>query len=202
MGNSLERQKIKEAGVIITSFAASYEEMKKTKFSCEFKKLIKKPNFLHSLSALSLYKVGTHLKEEEERQRNDLRHQSRYCLFQIQRDGDEQDFADLVNVGIGKVLTIAFCTAGGAGEEEDWEIFNVLNHFYYFLRELYEGRHYQQLSLKPLQLLARRTEEQIEEEGANDELEAQIKNNENNSYISVWANKAKAVILNCFIRRR
>ncbi|KAA6363348.1 MAG: hypothetical protein EZS28_041125 [Streblomastix strix] len=116
-------------------------------------------------------------------------------------DGDEQDSADLVNIGIGRVLSIAFCTSGGKGEEYDFEIFSVLNHFQFFLRELYEGRYYQQLSLKPLPLLARRTEEQIEEEGAIEELEAQIKNNENNGNMKNLAYYAKAKTLNHFINR-
>ncbi|KAA6355489.1 MAG: hypothetical protein EZS28_048984 [Streblomastix strix] len=221
---------MKEAGVIITSFAASYEQMKKTKFTKkknkqqsesstslldvnnslkfilrpfwrnEFKKLIKKPNFLHSLSALSLYKLSYHSKEEEDRLRLNVRYDSRQCLFQIQRDGDEQDFADLVNVEYGRVLSIAFCTSGGVGEEQDDEIFNVFDHFCYFLGNLHEGKtNDQQPSFQPLPLLVRRTEEQIEEEGASEELEAQMNNNENYVLIKYLANGAKAVIMNHFI---
>ncbi|KAA6359755.1 MAG: hypothetical protein EZS28_044718, partial [Streblomastix strix] len=138
------------------------EDKKLKKLSIEFKKLIKKPNFLHSLSALSLYKVGTHLKEEEDRLRLNVRYYSRQCLSQILFRGDEQDFADLVNVGYGRVTSIAFCTAGGVGEEQDAEIFMVLIHFYNFLRQLHEGRNDWQPSFQPLPLLVRRTDEQIE----------------------------------------
>ncbi|KAA6354284.1 MAG: hypothetical protein EZS28_050189 [Streblomastix strix] len=232
MGNSLERQKIKEAGIIITSFVASYEQMKKTKFtdqqnqqqsesstslsdvnnslkfianhlwSNEFKKLIKKPNFLHSLSALSLYKVGNHSNQEVYRLRLNVRYNSRWCLSWIQIYGDAQNFADLVNVGYGRVLSIAFCKAGGIGEEEDEEILKVLEHFSCFLGELHEGRYYRQLFFQPLPLLVRRTEEQMEEEGASEELEAQINNVGYFGDIKFYTNKAKAKTLNHFIHRR
>ncbi|KAA6376648.1 MAG: hypothetical protein EZS28_027824, partial [Streblomastix strix] len=196
-------QKIKEAGIIITSFVGSYEQMKKTKFSGNgFKKLIKKPNFLHSLSALSLYKVGNHSNQEVNRLRLNVRYDSRWCLSWIRCYGDAQNFADLVNVEYGRVLSIAFCTAGGIGEQQDWEIFIVLNHFSDFLRQLHEGRYYRQLFFQPLPLLARRTEEQMEEEGANEEIDTQMENNGNNGYIKKQANKAKAETLNCFIHWR
>ncbi|KAA6367382.1 MAG: hypothetical protein EZS28_037091, partial [Streblomastix strix] len=127
----------------------------------------------------------------------------RYCLRQIQIYGEEQDQTELVNVGYGRVLSIAFCTAGGVGEEQDAEIWNVLNSIYNFLRQLHEGKtNDQQPSFQPLPLLARKTEEQIEEEGSNEEIEAQMNNNENNGYISVWAKFAKTETLNRFIRRR
>ncbi|KAA6380022.1 MAG: hypothetical protein EZS28_024452, partial [Streblomastix strix] len=170
-------------------------------WSKEFKKLIKNPNFLHSLSALSLYKLDTHLKEEEDRQRFTIRHWSRWCLGQIRCYGDAQNFADLVNVEYGRMTSIAFCTAGGVGEEQDAEIFIVLDHFYNFLRQLHEGRYYRQLFFQPLPLLARRTEEQIEEEGANEEIEAQMINNGYYVSIKYWTNMAKAKTLNHFIHR-
>ncbi|KAA6369993.1 MAG: hypothetical protein EZS28_034481 [Streblomastix strix] len=101
-----------------------------------------------------------------------------------------------------KMLSIALSTAGGKGEEHDVEIFNVLNHFSDFLRELYEGRYYRQLFFQPLPLLARRTEEQMEEEGASEELEAQMDNKGYYGYIKVYTNKAKTATLNHFINRR
>ncbi|KAA6368258.1 MAG: hypothetical protein EZS28_036215 [Streblomastix strix] len=154
------------------------------------------------ISALSLYKLGTHPNQEVYRLRLNVRNDSRYCLRQIQIYGDEQDFADLVNVEYGRVLSIAFCTAGGIGEEQDVEIKDVLNYISIFLKELHEGRIYYQPFFQPLPLLVRRTEEQIEEEGANEELEAQMENN--GFYLNSirnWANRAKANSLNHFIHR-
>ncbi|KAA6358290.1 MAG: hypothetical protein EZS28_046183, partial [Streblomastix strix] len=83
-------------------------------------------------------------------------------IFRILFRGDEQDYADLVNVEYGRVLSIAFCTSGGVGEEQDAQIFMVLIHFYNFLRQLHEGRNDWQPSFQPLPLLVRRTDEQIE----------------------------------------
>ncbi|KAA6385056.1 MAG: hypothetical protein EZS28_019414 [Streblomastix strix] len=149
----------------------------------------------------SVAEVGNHSNKEVYRLRQNVRYNSRYFLFQIRNYGDEQDQTELVNVGYGRVTSIAFCTAGGVGEEQDVEIYVGLNHFYSFLRQLHEGRFWQR-SFQPLPLLVRRTEEQIEEEGANEELEAQIINNGYYSSIKYWANEAKAKTLNHFIHRR
>ncbi|KAA6371727.1 MAG: hypothetical protein EZS28_032747 [Streblomastix strix] len=72
-------------------------------------------------------------------------------------------------------MTISFCNAGGRND-------------YYS-------------SFKQLPLLARRTVEQIEEEGANEEIEAQMNNKGYYGEIKCRANKAKEVVLNRFIHR-
>ncbi|KAA6401957.1 MAG: hypothetical protein EZS28_002522 [Streblomastix strix] len=117
---------------------------------------------------------------------------------------DEQDQTELVNVGYGRVMSFSICTAGGVAEEQDAEIFIELDHFQFFLRQLHEGKtNDQQPSFQPLPLLVRRTEEQIEEEGAIEELEAQMENR--GFYLSSirkWANRAKAKTLNHFIHRK
>ncbi|KAA6328394.1 MAG: hypothetical protein EZS28_053724, partial [Streblomastix strix] len=164
------------------------------------KQVIQIPKLLKSLSALSRYKVETHLREEIELQRLKVRHWSRECLYWIQDNGDAQDQTEIVNVGYGRVMSISFCTAGGKGEEQDKEIFNGLRSIYWFLSDLREGRNNDyQPSFQPLPLLARRSEEQIEEEGANEEIEAQMNNNGYDSNIMSNANWAKEVVLNHFI---
>ncbi|KAA6378871.1 MAG: hypothetical protein EZS28_025604 [Streblomastix strix] len=132
------------------------------------KQLIQIPKLLQSLVALSLYK------------------------------DDEQDQTELVNFGYGRVTSISISTAGGIGEEEDLEIYYEQYRIYWFLRDLYEGRNYRKPSFQPLPLLARMSLEQIEEEGADEEIDAQITNNGYNG-IKIYANKAKAVKLNRFI---
>ncbi|KAA6385129.1 MAG: hypothetical protein EZS28_019345 [Streblomastix strix] len=225
------KQPIQDVAKVIVSFSDSYAQNKQRKQNEQYesesttsltkvtsrleylwrqienkkscKQVIRIPKLLQSLISLVTFRLGTHLREEKDRQRLEVRHHSRQCLRQIRMYGDAQNFADLVNVGYGRVISIAFCTAGGVGEEQDAQIWNVLNSIYNFLRQLHEGKtNDQQPSFQPLPLLARRTEEQIEEEGANEELEAQIKNNENNGYIKSWAKFAKTATLNCFIRRR
>ncbi|KAA6397084.1 MAG: hypothetical protein EZS28_007385 [Streblomastix strix] len=136
------------------------------------KSVIQIPKLLQSLIALSLYKIGTHISLQLSQQRIELRHWSRECLWNIQYKGDEQDQSDLVNIEYGRVTFISFSTAGGVGEEHDKEISNALFYIYYFLRELHEGRNIDwQPSIQPLPLLARITEEQIEEEGADEEID-------------------------------
>ncbi|KAA6403264.1 MAG: hypothetical protein EZS28_001207 [Streblomastix strix] len=161
------------------------------------------PTLLRSLSALVTFRLGNRIDLDVDNQRLEIRIWSRDCLSLIQEYGDEQNQTELINNGYGRVMSITFSTAGGIGEEQDQEIFYGLNCIYWFLKDLYQGRNNDyKPSFQPLPLLARNTEEQMEEEGANEEIEAQMKNNGNNGKILDYANYAKATILNLFIRRR
>ncbi|KAA6367095.1 MAG: hypothetical protein EZS28_037378 [Streblomastix strix] len=166
------------------------------------KEMIKNQNLLRPLASLTIFKLGKHSNQEIDRLRFNVRQESRYCLGWIQFYGDAQDFADLLNVGYGKVTCISLSTAGGIGEEDDEEIGNGLENINNFLREQHEGRNDdEQPSFQPLPLLARRTEEQIEEEGAIEEVEAQMNKNGCQYYdIKYQAYWAKAEILNHFIQ--
>ncbi|KAA6340113.1 MAG: hypothetical protein EZS28_052556 [Streblomastix strix] len=165
------------------------------------KQVIHIPKLLQSLSALVTFRLGTHIDLDVDNQRLKVRSWSRWCLYWIQFKGDAQDQSELVNNGYGRRLSITFCTAGGKGEEQDTEIWNGLMYISRFLRALHEGKT-QQPSFQPLPLLARNTEEQMEEEGANEELETQMKNKGMNGIIKREANYTKAVILNRFIHKR
>ncbi|KAA6370819.1 MAG: hypothetical protein EZS28_033654 [Streblomastix strix] len=221
---------IKEAGRAIISFTDSYTQNKQGKQNEQpesestpslveisaylqylidkildnnaLKQVIQIPKLLQSLSALVTFRLGTHIDLDVDNQRLKVRHWSRYCLRYIQYFGDEQDQTELVNKRYGRVLSTAFCTAGGQGEEQDLEIFYGLECIKYFLRALHAGRNGDyQPSFQPLPLLARNTEEQIEEEGANEEIEAQMNNNGYNRNIKRYANHVKEVVLNRFIHR-
>ncbi|KAA6375686.1 MAG: hypothetical protein EZS28_028787, partial [Streblomastix strix] len=123
-----------------------------------------------------------------------------YTLLNCQSGTIDQQ--DLVNNEYGRVMFISFCTAGGIGEEHNKKICNGLFYIYWFLKDLHEGKTYVQPSFQPLPLLARITKEQIEEEGANEEVDAQMNNyNGYDGYIREWANEAKAAIMNRFIHR-
>ncbi|KAA6388557.1 MAG: hypothetical protein EZS28_015918 [Streblomastix strix] len=163
------------------------------------KYMIHIPKLLRSVVALSRFKVGIHLREDANQQSLKVRSSSRDCLSQIQHYGDAQIQTELVfNQEYGRMMSIVISTAGGKGEEQHKEILNGLMRICNFLRDLHEGRNYQP-SFQPLPLLARRTEEQIEEEGANEEIDAQINNNGYYGNVIYLANLAKAVILNHFI---
>ncbi|KAA6373551.1 MAG: hypothetical protein EZS28_030922 [Streblomastix strix] len=164
------------------------------------KQVIQIPKLLQSLVALVNFRLGTHIDLDVDNQRLKVRHWSREFLFLIQQLGDEQDQSELVNVEYGRVMSISICTAGGKGEEQDLEIRNGLINISSFLIGLHEGRNDdEQPSFQPLPLLARNTEEQIEEEGADEEIDAQMNNNGYDGNIKFWANDAKAVTLNHFI---
>ncbi|KAA6400228.1 MAG: hypothetical protein EZS28_004245 [Streblomastix strix] len=163
------------------------------------KQVIQIPKIHQSLSTLSLYKVGNHIGQEIDRQIFTVRSSSRDCLSSIRFFGDEQVQSELVNQGFGRMICISFCTAGGVGEEQDEEIEHGLYRIYRFLKDLHEGRYYRKHISQPLPLLVRNTEEQIEEEGAYEEIEAQMKNKGYYGEIKCRANDAKAVTLNHFI---
>ncbi|KAA6358462.1 MAG: hypothetical protein EZS28_046011 [Streblomastix strix] len=164
------------------------------------KQVIHIPKLLKSITTLVTFRLGTHIDLDVDNQRLKVRSWSRLCLRYIQWKGDEQVQSELVNNGYGRVLSISFCTAGGKGEEQDKEIRNGLYYINWFLRELHEGRNWYP-SFQPLPLLARNTEEQMEEEGADEEIEAQMNNNGMNGDIKCNANYVKEVVLNHFIHR-
>ncbi|KAA6358034.1 MAG: hypothetical protein EZS28_046438 [Streblomastix strix] len=93
----------------------------------------------------------------------EVRSSSRNCLYRIQSYGDASDQSELVNKRYAGLLVISISTAGGTGEKNDLEIWRGLHCIQYFLESLHQGRTWQP-SFQPLPLLARRTEEQIEEE--------------------------------------
>ncbi|KAA6378980.1 MAG: hypothetical protein EZS28_025492 [Streblomastix strix] len=104
--------------------------------------------------------------------------------------------SDLVNIRYARIRIISLSSAGGIGEEQYLEISNGLVQIFNFLGELLQGRNNLQPSFPSLPLLVRRSEEQVEEEGGNEEVEAQIINDND---IRDEANKAKGRILNYFI---
>ncbi|KAA6372541.1 MAG: hypothetical protein EZS28_031932 [Streblomastix strix] len=119
------------------------------------KEMIKNQNLLRSLASLTIFKLGNHSNQEVDRLRFNVRCISRECLNWIRDYGDAQDFADLVNVGYGKVICLSFSTAGGIFEEQDLDIYNILIHINNFLTELHKGRNYdEQPSFQPLPLIA------------------------------------------------
>ncbi|KAA6361238.1 MAG: hypothetical protein EZS28_043235 [Streblomastix strix] len=132
------------------------------------KSVIQIPNLLKSLITLATFRIGTHLREEIDLQRIEVRHWSRDCLWQIQQYGDEQVQSELVNNSYGRMICISYCTAGGKGEEYDLGIYNGLFYFSRFLRKLHDGRNYNYSSFQPLPLLVPVSLEQIEEEGINE----------------------------------
>ncbi|KAA6372249.1 MAG: hypothetical protein EZS28_032223 [Streblomastix strix] len=162
--------------------------------------MIKNQNLTRSLASLTIFKLGNHSNQEIDRLRLNVRHNSRKCLEWIQNSQYAQDIADVVNVGYGKVNCISFCTAGGIGEENDEEIIRVLILIHNFLLKLHEGRYFRQPSFQPLPLIVRRTEEQIEEEGAIEEVEDQMINY-GHQYcgINIQAQGVKSETLNHFI---
>ncbi|KAA6364820.1 MAG: hypothetical protein EZS28_039653, partial [Streblomastix strix] len=95
------------------------------------------------------------------------------------------------------MLVITISTASGSGEEQDGEIFQGLYCISKFLKYLHQGNY----SFPPQPLLVRRSDEQIEEEGGNEEIESQIINEGNffGCNIKDEANEAKGWILNYFI---
>ncbi|KAA6384507.1 MAG: hypothetical protein EZS28_019965 [Streblomastix strix] len=185
---------------IVSTLKSLYDQIRDNN-TC--KQMIQIPKLLQSLIALACYKIRIHFNKDIDRQSLEVRSRSRHCLWYIQFYGDEQVQSELVNIGFGRVMFITFCTAGGVGEEQDVEISNGLIHISEFLAQLHKGRNnFWQSSFQPLPSLARSTEEQVEEEGTSEELEAQMNNNVNSWNIKYQANDVKAATLNRFINWR
>ncbi|KAA6401792.1 MAG: hypothetical protein EZS28_002686 [Streblomastix strix] len=167
------------------------------------KQVNKAPKLLQSLIALVTFRLDEHISEELDQQIFSFRSRSRDCLYQIQFSSDEQDQSELVNQEYGRMICISISAAGGKGEEQDEEILSGLYRIYMLFSELHEGRNSnQQPSFYPLPLFTQRSIEQIKEEGAIEEIEAQMNNNVYNDSIKKNAYYAKVAILNRFIRRR
>ncbi|KAA6379644.1 MAG: hypothetical protein EZS28_024829 [Streblomastix strix] len=160
------------------------------------KQVINTPKALHSLIPLSGYKLNIHFNQENDQQTFAVRHSSRECLWHIQYYGGASAQSELVNARYARVLVIAISTASGAGEEQDEEICNGLYRISKFLRDIHQGNY---SSFPPQPLLVRRSVEQIEEEGGNEEIDVQMNNKGCYGNIKYHANRAKGRILNYFI---
>ncbi|KAA6387837.1 MAG: hypothetical protein EZS28_016638 [Streblomastix strix] len=111
---------------------------------------------------------------------------------------------ELARVGYSIEQILYMSTAGGFSEEQDQEIDNALNQVSKFLNCLHhEGKDLYQSYFPPLPLFAKRSEEQIEVEGGNEEVEAQMinKGKGSNWNITDDVNWAKRSILNLYIDR-
>ncbi|KAA6365087.1 MAG: hypothetical protein EZS28_039386 [Streblomastix strix] len=164
------------------------------------KKVINTPKVLLSLTTLSIYKIGTHFSYENDQLTLEVRDSSIRCLWHIQYYGDASVQSELVNANYIGVLVIAISTASGSGEEKDNEIYKGLDYIYRFLYKLNNGRNYNE-TFPPQPLLAHRSYEQIEEEGANEEIESQQINKGFNGDIKIGVNLVKGLILNIFIEQ-
>ncbi|KAA6390872.1 MAG: hypothetical protein EZS28_013604 [Streblomastix strix] len=109
--------------------------------------------------------------------------------------------SELINARYVGVLVIAISTASGSGEEQDVEISNRLNNISDFIRCLNQGRYYNETQFPPQPLLVRRSVEQIEEEGGNEEIQSQLINKGYSDNIKNSAIRAKGMILNYFIEQ-
>ncbi|KAA6319782.1 MAG: hypothetical protein EZS28_054776 [Streblomastix strix] len=143
--------------------------------------------------------IGIHFSQKLDLQTVALRSRSIWCLRRIQFWSDESTHSELINVGYARVLVIAISTASASGEEKDEEIWIGLIDISQFFSNLNKGK---QDSFPPQPLLAHRSDEQIEEEGGNEEIDSQLINNGHQNYnIKDYANRAKGAILNYFIEQ-
>ncbi|KAA6399843.1 MAG: hypothetical protein EZS28_004628 [Streblomastix strix] len=164
------------------------------------KELIQTPNLIRSLAVLACYKHNIHLNEEYNQQTLSIRFNSRNCLSWIHYYGNALNHAQLVNIKYAGMLVIVISTAGGQGEEYDNEINDTLIYIQQFLDNLHLGGNYSPY-FSPQHKLARRSEEQIEEEGGIEEIEAQFVNNGKvfSGFIKDQVKWTKAAALNHYI---
>ncbi|KAA6318152.1 MAG: hypothetical protein EZS28_054986, partial [Streblomastix strix] len=131
-----------------------------------------------------------------------LQDQHSFQLRDRQTDIQSQKQQQKVSIQYVGVLVISISTASGSGEEEDYEISIGLDRISRFLRCLNKGRKSSWYpSFPPQPLLAQISDEQLEEEGGNEEIESQLINKGFNGDIKTDANRAKIAILNYFIKQ-
>lgn len=58
-----------------------------------------------------------------------------------------------MTIGYPRVCVIAFSTGGGIGEQDDNQIFNILDNIYSFIHSLHQGRDYKNITVPRLPLL-------------------------------------------------
>ncbi|KAA6368185.1 MAG: hypothetical protein EZS28_036288 [Streblomastix strix] len=161
------------------------------------KEVINTPKALHSLITLTCYKINIHFSQENDQLTLSVRHSSRGCLGNIQLFGGASVQSQLVNARYVRMLIIAISTASGSGEEQSEEIWSGLNSISKFIKCLHQGDY----SLPPQPLLVHRSDEQIEEEGGNEEIDSQLINKGSYCNIKNKANEAKKAVLNYFIEQ-
>ncbi|KAA6379236.1 MAG: hypothetical protein EZS28_025239 [Streblomastix strix] len=159
---------------------------------------------LHLNHQIIHYKQNILSDQKNGKQGFEIRKRSRICLDFIQRQGDTAAQSQLVAFGYVRILIIVISTAGGLGEEHDQEINEVLIHISDFLFELHKGRNAHLPHFQSESLLARRSIEQIEDEGGNEEIDSQLINKGKEILFArgsfkKMANDAKGQILNFYI---
>ncbi|KAA6363571.1 MAG: hypothetical protein EZS28_040903 [Streblomastix strix] len=115
---------------------------------------------------------------------------------------DASSFTELIKVGYVSALAMRLSTAGGIGDRQDIKIFHGLNNIFWFFYSLHRGRNnplQQPLPLQPA--LCKTCKEQIVEEGAIEEIEAQLSNKQNEFSINKRATWIKGEQLNYYIDR-
>ncbi|KAA6382064.1 MAG: hypothetical protein EZS28_022409 [Streblomastix strix] len=135
-----------------------------------------------------------------------IRRDSRRCLSHIQIYGDEQVHTKLIAFKYPRLLAISFSTAGGLEECDDHAIYDGLEFISNFIRNLHYGRKADKFwvgpELPPQKYSAKLANDQIEEEGTNEEIDAQLINEGKGQYIGNIKEKtkqAKETILNLYI---
>ncbi|KAA6372917.1 MAG: hypothetical protein EZS28_031556 [Streblomastix strix] len=133
----------------------------------------------------------------------------RKCLDYIYYWGDEQVQVELVTNGYPRLLVIVINTAGGNEQEQDGGIIQGLLNSIRFIYVILKGRETNQYNLctplSPQPDLLKSCQEQIEDEGGNEEIEAQLVNKQwnddlqGNYIIKGTANWAKGSILNFYV---
>ncbi|KAA6360205.1 MAG: hypothetical protein EZS28_044268 [Streblomastix strix] len=167
---------------------------------------INTPNFINSLIKLAEFKFNNDTNFEEDNQSLKIRNESKQCLDSIHSWGDEQAQVELVTNGYPRILVNIINTAGGNEQEQEGRIYQGLWNIFNFIGEILKGRETDPdyglfPSFPPQPVLFKSCQEQIEDEGGNEEMEAQLVNKRKGEYddINNRANFAKRRILNIFV---
>ncbi|KAA6388965.1 MAG: hypothetical protein EZS28_015506 [Streblomastix strix] len=164
--------------------------------------IISNTALIHSFIQLCKYKLCQYVNQEEKKQADEIRSYSSYGLREVVQYGVIQTFEVLSHSCYAGVLAKATATAGGIVVEADTDIAVTISNIFNFIHILLNGRYPNPClpTVPPLPALLKESVEQIEVEGAQEEVEAQMTNNENRTMdINYHARNFKAILLNAFI---
>ncbi|KAA6392604.1 MAG: hypothetical protein EZS28_011865 [Streblomastix strix] len=146
------------------------------------------------------YKINVQTNDNKDQQSYLIRKRSSQCLQHVLLYGDESVYADLQNIGFVGTSIIPISSAGSFGENDEDQMFMGLidvSSLFISLHNVSDNPHYP--TFPPQPTLLKTSQEQVEEEGAYEEVESLLIDNGRRNCIKKRAKQTKREILNIWI---
>ncbi|KAA6396393.1 MAG: hypothetical protein EZS28_008081 [Streblomastix strix] len=170
------------------------------------------PNLISSICKLCKFNFEILISDKEVLIIQDIRNHSIRSLGWIQCHGDNDAQSQLYKLGYAGMMAVAVGICGGYIANNNGDIKLALSSIGCFFSRIHEGRQIyredidEDISFPPQPELTKPSEEQFEEEGGNEEIEALLIDKGRNEFddesINVRSIKAKYSILNHFSKKQ